>query len=185
MKRIVWLLMAVLCFSGCSSENRALEEGLEFRDRLLEAQGCQFTAEITADYGQTLYSFGMECQADEIGAMTFQVTSPESISGITGTISDTGGALTFADTALQFDLMADDQLTPVSSPWILLRTMRSGYITSACWEEELLRLSIDDSYEEDALHLDIWLEEGIPVRGDILYDGKRILALDVKSFVFL
>ena len=47
----------------------------------------------------------------------------------------------------------------------------------------MLRLSIDDSYEEDALHMDIWLNaENVPVRGEILYDDRRILSLDVKNF---
>ena len=158
---------------------------MAFRDKLLSAQGCRFSAEITADYGDTLYTFGMDCQADPSGNMTFQVTEPDSIAGIEGSVSYSGGTLDFADTALQFDLMADDQLTPVSAPWILLKTLRSGYIASACYEEELLRLSVDDSYEDDALRLDVWLRDGNPVRGDVLYDGLRILTLDVKDFELL
>jgi len=117
--------------------------------------------------------------------MTFCVTAPESIAGIEGSLSYAGGTLDFADTALQFDLLADDQLTPVSSPWILLKTLRSGYIASACYEEELLRLTVDDSYEEDALRLDIWLRDECPVRSDVLYDGKRILSMEVKDFEIL
>ena len=50
-------------------------------------------------------------------------------------------------------------------------------------EGELLRLTIDDSYEDDAMTLDIWLSrEDRPQRAEILYDGKRILSLDVKNF---
>ena len=44
---------------------------------------------------------------------------------------------------------------------------------------------MDDSYAEDALKLDVWVNgEDAPVHGDILYDGKRILSLDVGNFVF-
>lgn len=158
---------------------------MAFRDELLNGQGCRFSVDITADYGEELYNFGMDCQADETGNLTFSVSYPESISGIEGTLSYAGGSLNFADTALQFDMMADDQLTPVSGPWILLRTLRSGYISSACREDNLLRLTMDDSYEEDSLRLDVWLKEKRPVRADILYDGKRILSLDVKNFEIL
>ena len=79
--------------------------------------------------------------------------------------------------------MTDDQLSPVSAPWIFLRTLRSGYLTSAGMDGEQLRLTINDSYEEDALQLDIWLDgDDVPVRAEILYDGRRILSLSVKKF---
>ena len=82
--------------------------------------------------------------------------------------------------------MAEDQLTPVSAPWILLRTLRGGYLTSAGMEEDQIRLTINDSYEDDALQLDIWLDEKeLPVRAEIVYDQRRILSLDVKAFEIL
>lgn len=50
-------------------------------------------------------------------------------------------------------------------------------------EEKLLHLDIDDSYEEDALHLDIWLDQtDAPVRGEINYDGRRIVTMEVSNF---
>jgi hypothetical protein len=53
-------------------------------------------------------------------------------------------------------------------------------------EEDLLRLTIDDSYEEDALKVDIWLDEtDTPVRAEILYDGRRILTLIIKNFTIV
>ena len=115
--------------------------------------------------------------------MTFEVVQPQSIAGITGTITGEGGFLTFDDVALHFDLLADDTVTPVSAPWIFLKTLRGGYLTSAGEEDGLLRVTIDDSYEEDALQLDIWLDEkNAPVRGEILYGGRRILSLSVTDF---
>ena len=159
---------------------------MEFRSQLLAAEGCQFTANITADYGEELYTFSVQCQADRQGAVTFALLEPKALSGIAGKISDSGGSLNFENAALCFPLMTEDQLNPASAPWILLKTLRSGYLTSACMEEGKLRLTMDDTYEEDALQLDVWLEEGrTPVRGDILYDGKRILTVDVIDFVLL
>lgn len=176
--------MLLLC--GCTQKNTALEQGLEFRSKLLTASGCSFTASVTADYGDTLHTFSLQCVGDENGEITFLLSEPDTLAGITGTISDSGGELTFDNTALCFPLLADDQLTPASAPWIVLKTLRSGYLTSACQEDLMLRLTMDDSYEEDALHLDIWLNEArLPIRADILYDEKRILSVDVEDFVFL
>lgn len=179
------LILSVL-LSGCSAEDAALKQGMTFRSNLLSAEGCRFGASITADYGDELYAFSMECQADASGNLTFSLTEPETLSGISGTVSDEGGRITFEDTALTFPLLTDDQLSPASAPWIFVKTLRSGYLTSACMEDGMLRLSMDDTYEEDALHLDIWMDENrMPVRGDILYDGRRILSVEVEDFTFL
>ena len=83
-------------------------------------------------------------------------------------------------------MLTQEQISPVSAPWIFLRTLRGGYLTSAGEEEGLLRVTIDDTYEEAALQLDIWLNgETMPVRAEILYDGVRILSLEVEKFEIL
>ena len=182
MKKLSVLLIVLLFLGGCSGKQEELERAMTLRAKLLASE-CSFDAKITADYGDKLYVFAMACQGDSRGNLTFTVTESESIAGITGVISQDGGELTFDDTALAFPLMADEQLTPVSAPWILLKTLRGGYLTSANMEEELLHLTIDDSYEEDALQLDIWLDgQNLPVQSDILYDGRRILTVQVSNF---
>lgn len=182
MKKVAVLLAVFLLLAGCSGKQAELERAMSLRAALLASE-CTFDAAVTADYGDKIYVFGMNCRSDARGNLIFTVTEPESISGITGSVSEEGGKLTFDDTALAFPLMADDQLTPVSAPWILIKTLRGGYLTSANLEGELLRLTIDDSYEEDALQLDIWLNsEEEPVQADILYAGRRILTVQVSNF---
>lgn len=180
----VCLVMLCLLLCGCARESEELDRAMALRSRILQGTGCRFDARITGDYGQKIYTFSMSCQGNENGDVAFTVTEPKSIAGITGRIGDTGGVLTFDETALQFDPMAEDQITPVMAPWIFLKTLRGGYLTSAGREGQLLRLSIDDSFDEDALHLDIWLDEqDVPLRGEILYDGRRILSLSVANWV--
>lgn len=160
-----------------------MERGLALRSTLLAAKGCSFEAEITADYGDSIHVFSVSCSADSQGNLTFTVTKPETIAGISGTVSESGGKLTFDETALQFPMLADDQVTPVTAPWLFLKTLRSGYITSVCNEDALLRLTINDSYEADALQVDIWVNENDqPIRSEILYDGRKILSLNVINF---
>lgn len=180
----VGALLILLCFlSGCSGASKEIERGMALRSKILKASECSFDAAITADYGDKLYSFSMACQADTQGNLTFTVTAPETLAGISGRVGSDGGKLTFDDTALQFDLMADGQVTPVSAPWFFLKTLRSGCLTSAGTEDGVLRLSIDDSYADDALHLDIWLDgEDLPARAEILYGGRRILSVGVTNF---
>lgn len=186
MKRIISLAAVFLLCTGCGGKNREMERLLRFRQNLLQAQGCGFHVQITADYGDTLAEFGMDCRGDPAGNLTFQVTAPESVSGISGNLSEDGGRLTFDDTALFFSPVADGQLSPVSAGWILLKTLRGGCITSVCMEEERLRASVDDSYEDKALRLDIWLnEKDEPVQAEILWEGRRILSLTIQNFTLL
>lgn len=176
-------LVLLILLTGCSADSE-IERGMALRSALLQGDACSFQASIKADYADKACQFLLECSFDGNGGMTFSVLEPESIAGITGRIDGGNGALTFEDTALHFGLLADDQLSPVAAPWILIKTLRSGYLTSACMDGEQLMLTIDDSFQEDALTLDIWLNSSdLPERAEILYDGKRILSVDAENFV--
>lgn len=180
--KILALLLGLVLLTGCGSKNEELSRAMALRAKLLTSS-VSFDAEITADYGDELHTFSVYCEGDSQGNLGFRVTSPETIADITGRIEAGEGNLTFGDTVLAFPLLAEEQLSPVSAPWIFYTTLRGGYLTAAGMEEELLRLTIDDSYEEDALTVDIWLDEtDTPIRAEILYDGRRILTLTIKNF---
>lgn len=186
MKTLGAVLAVLIMLTGCGSQNQELDRVIDLRTKVLQAQSCTFDADITADYGETLYTFSVNCQWDNLGNLTFTVTQPESISGITGTITRESGVLTFQDTALQFDTLTDGQVTPVMAPWILMQGLTGGYLTSAGMDDGFVRVSVDDSYAGEALHLDMWLTgENLPIRGEILYEGRRIVSLSVKNFTLL
>lgn len=182
MKKWVISLLMLLCLTGCSP-NAEIERGMTVRTSLLQADGCSFDVQILADYGDKSYEFSEGCSFDSQGNMSFTVKAPQSIEGIAGTVNSTEGKLTFEDTALYFDPMTDDQVSPVTAPWILVKTLRSGNLTSACEEDSFLRLTLEDSFAENPLLVDVWLDSANqPVRGEILYDGRRILSLNVVNF---
>ena len=156
---------------------------MALRAKLLGCGTCTFDVTVTADYGDELYTFGMACAGDSAGDLAFTVTAPESIAGITGKFAGEKGLLTFDDFALEFPRLTDDQITPVSGPWILLKTLLGGYLTSCGADGDYLMVTINDSYEDDALTLDIWLDsENCPIRGEILYDNRRIVTMDIENF---
>lgn len=183
MRRMVCVLLCLVLLTGCSGKRDELDRFMELRGTLLGNSGCSFDVVITADYGDKTQEFRLSCQGSSGGELTFTVAEPETIAGISGKIGETGGELTFADTALSFPLLADGELSPISAPWILLRTLRSGCVTACTTEGDLLRVSADDSYENDALHLDIWLRsDDTPVRAEITWKNMRILTLEIENF---
>ena len=180
MKRIWGFFLLCLFLSGCKS---TADAALSLRQRVLKAQSVQFEAEITADYGDTLSVFTLDCQGSSQGDVTFRVLSPESIEGITGTVKAGKGALTFDDTALSFPLLADEQLSPISAPWLFLRVLRGGNLLSQGAEGYLTRLTFRDGFREEDLLADVWINgDGDPVRTEFLHRGNKILSIDLRSF---
>lgn len=186
MKRVFAVLLSILVLSGCKNAENELSRAMALREQILSSNGCTFDAVVTADYGDQIYTFSMACQADNQGDLTFTVTDPESISGISGTVTQKGGHLTFDGKALSFEMLADGQVTPVTAPWLLIRTLRSGYLSACGKDEDNLKLAIDDSYEDNALHLDIWIDpQDTPIRAEILWQGQRVVSIEVRNFSYV
>ena len=185
MKRMLaTIFLTAYLFSGCSDMDSGLNYALSLREKL-QNNSCTFQIEINADYGDYIHSFAMECSADSQGDLSFTVVSPETIQGITGRISDTGGNLVFDENVLAFNVLADGQISPVSVPWLLIRTLRSGYIRASTETQNGMKLIIDDSYEEESLQMDIWLDENtLPCEAEILWKGRRIMSLKIKNFLW-
>lgn len=185
MKRILLVVAVVLLLCGCKLENTAYERMMEFRNRLQSSAGCTFITDITADYGENVYTFTLDCKSDNYGNVRFVVESPESIAGISGEISQNGGKLTFDDKALAFELLADGCASPVSAPWFIMRALLGGYISSCASNKDGLTIQIDDSYGENPLKLEMWTDQQLnPNRADILWQGRRIMSVEIEDFLF-
>lgn len=182
-KRFLLLLLVPVCLLAGCAENDVLNRMMSLRENLLAGNGCSFDVQVTADYEDQLFTFSMQCTADPEGTVNFTITAPETLAGIGGQISAKEGHLEFEDKVLVFDLLTNGIATPVSAPWLLVRTLLGGYISAGGADGELYLFQIDDSYEEDPLRLDIWIDENnIPVAADIIWDGRRVVALTIENF---
>lgn len=184
MKKLISLVLLVL-LAGCAFQDN-VDKAIALRQQLLNSKGCKFDAEITADYSDKLYTFAMKCTADSNGNVDFCITSPETIAGIEGNINAENGQLRFDDQILVFDLLTEELITPISTPWLLLKTLRGGYIDAAGIDGDLYRVQIDDSYEDDPLRLDIWLNaDNQPSCADVFHDGRRVVSIKLENFQLL
>ena len=186
MKRIICLLLVVMFLTGCSKENSAMEQAIGFRNSLLQATSVSFDAAITADFGNVLHSFRMNCQWDSSNEMRFIVLGPDTISGIAGTISQDSGKITFDDQALFFEIIADGVITPVSAPWVVMSAMKSGYIKGAGVQNNGYIIQLDDSYNENALRVNLEMNSDfVPEFAEIFYDGRRVVSTYFENFTIL
>lgn len=185
-KRTGLFLLILLLLSGCAAPRPdAMEEALAFRAQA-QSHACSFAAELTADYGAHTYTFTLDCAATPEGHLSFTVTAPESISGITGEIAADGGKLTFDGLALGFPLLAEGKLSPAAAPHTILRSWQTGYITACGREGDTLRLTVDTSFEEKPLTVETWLdaEKRIPLSAEICYNGQAVLSAAISDFHF-
>lgn len=186
MKRIIALVILLTTLSGCNFSNSGLDAAMHLREQALQVNSCSFQTTITADYTERIQSFGMFCTFDSKGDMTFEVTQPETLSGITGSISEEGGKLTFDDKALLFEPLVDELISPVCAPWVFFRTLRGGYIKGCSNIDDGYYIQIDDSYSDESLQLNIWTDQNtIPNEAEILWQGRRILSMKIENFTFL
>ncbi len=154
------------------------------RDKL--SAGCVFSAEITADYGDNAYTFELDCHSDKDGKLNFTVVSPEVISGISGSLSATGGQMHFDDAVLGFPMLMEGEISPMSAPWLMLHSLRGGYIRGCGADGDGTKIIIDDSYAQNPLQVDLWLDSVDTPKGcEIMWQGRRIMSIKIKSFSFV
>jgi hypothetical protein len=186
MKRLLFIFLFLFIFAGCTNTEENMDRAIAFRQMLLKCNGCQIECELTADYGDILYQFSLNCESDNRGNVLFTVSAPESIAGITGSISSSGGNIKFDDTLLGFPILSEDLPTPLSAPWLFITGLRSGYIRASNIDDGKLIMTIADTYEEDPIIMNIHFDkQECPAFCEFIWNGRRILSMEINSFTYL
>ncbi len=177
-------LMALLLFlTGCTGQRNQLDRATDLRKQILTASTCTFDTTIHANYEEEVYTFDLSCSADSEGNLTFCVLSPDSIADIRGNISDSGASLVFEDTVLAFPMLADGKVSPVTAPWLFMKTLRGGYLSGCAETDEGLLISLDDSYDENPLHVEICTDtHAVPLSADIYYQQQCVVTMQFRNF---
>ena len=183
MRRVSFILLLTLILSGCKNGADGMDGAIQLRYRIMNAPKTSVRCLISADYGQEVYAFQMDCNFDSAGNMQFTVLAPESISDISGTIDAQQANIIFDDQVLAFPLMADGYISPISSPWFFMKTLRSGYIESCVAYEDGYCITAKDSFEDKPLQLEIYTDKEFkPYHTDFLWNGRRILSIHHDDF---
>ena len=169
--------------SGCAEKESTLQPALRFRTALLESGGCTFSCDVTADYGSEVYEFSLDCAWMD-GKATLTVTKPDTVSGITAQVADDGAAILFDGVRLEYGTLANGHVAPLAVPWLFGSAWESDYISSAGEEDGCCRMTVLKGYNDAELTVDTWLDDGIPVCGEVSCGGTRVLAVTFRNFSF-
>lgn len=185
MKKVIVLLVSIFLLTGCSGTKEGQNDLLKLRE-IISGKDYAFLANIHADFGENTYDFKLDCHFDAAGSMTFSIVSPDTILGITGNISATGGELTFDDKAVAFYLLADGIISPVSAPWLAMKGIRSGFVSSWGEEEGGKVFTIEDILEGTNVTFRVLIGKDLQIKSaEIIWEDRCILSLTVEDFRYL
>ena len=183
MKRIVILpLCLLLLCGGCGKKSSAAENIQEQYSRVATAQ---MEAEVTFHTPQENRSFTLQC-AFTPEESTVTVTAPETVKGVTATVS--GDELTIAYDGAVLSAGGVGRFGPVNALPCLLRSIGSGYLLEEGRETledaDCYRLTLDATAGDTPLKCTVWLdtETLLPRYAEFAADEAVVVSAKLLAF---
>lgn len=185
MRRLIAVaLMMTMCLTACrGADNEAEKEAIRKRTDLLSAGGCRLTAEVTADYGERVYEYTLECDYAYQGKSDIKVIKPEIVEGLSATMEYGNTMLSFDGLSIDTGILAEPELTPLGAVIMMADAWSAGYISGTCFEAaddiECLYVSYLVGYDNDELEYRTWFDKASlkPVKGEIISDGRAVIMI--------
>lgn len=178
MRRIVIAILLCIFCTACSKED--ISPAIDFRAELVQ-KGCSFTADVEADFGLTVQNFTLQCQTQE-ETLRFEVLAPESLSGITATVSNGGGTVTYDGMAMDFGLLANGNVIPAAAPAIIADCWKNAYISAVGADGEYYTATYERDHDQKKLVVQTWFEKGLPISAEICYNQMRVIKITFRDF---
>ena len=187
MRRILYagmLLACLLLFSSCKGSGGELQEALDFRTALLDATSCGFTAEVTADYGQRVYEFSLDCTYhQQENTAELEVIAPETISGIKASVDGEDASVSFEDTVLSFGTMAGGHVAPLQLPQLLGDAWVYGYLETVSKSDDGQLATYRTGYGDNELLIYTYFDSDMkPTRAEVYYDDQCVLRAKLSDY---
>ena len=176
-------MLCALLF-GCAREESVLEPAIEFRADLLQAGGCSFRAKIEADFGDRVEIFTVDCDYDADGTARLTLVEPETLAGITATVTEGGGKITYDGMAVEFGLLANGNVIPAAAPALTALCWSGEYIAAAGTQDDAYRVTYEKDYGEKRLQIDTYFKNDLPFFAEVCYNNQRILKLEISDYSF-
>ena len=185
------VLMMILGLSlsacgGAEGGNRAEQLALDIRGEYLEMGGCTASLELTADYGQRVYTYGIGLNYAREGETTLTITAPENIAGVTARMDGDEGILEYEDLSLETGFLDGESLSPVSALPTLVEAARTQYIDRCTLADGVLEVHCADPEEDAGTGREVTLyfdaQTHALTGGEISQDGRRVITCEITEF---
>lgn len=174
MKRILLIPFAFLfLFCSCSKDS----ETSEIPELYRSLDSARYTVEITANFPSSEHVSTIDFTHSNDGLFKASVVEPREVEGITFTVKDGEGTLSFDGAHLETGELDANGLSPFSSLPALMSSWKEGNFreiqkAKMFGKSSLLAISERDSYEYRT-----WFtkDEYFPLYAEIFSDGKRVI----------
>lgn len=186
--RLFALMIALVPLSACASgpggESADEARFSEIRQSALTASSIAFTAQIRADYGDTVLDYTLDCAVGD-GETLITVSSPKLIAGVTATVKDGSAALRFDGLILDPAEVGNGGLTPLTAPALIVGALREGHVSNARRETlgDVSALAVellDGQNNTQTLWLDP--ESGALLQAEIQSGGRAVLTCTCENW---
>lgn len=180
---IAMLLLLTACAVG--GESRAESSVLEIRARVLAAQRLTAVVDVTADYGERVYEYGLTFTGDA-NSGELEVVTPQEIAGARATVSVSGGTLSYDGATLDTGAITRGGLSPVEAvpalieAWCVGDIMLSGFEKYGETEAVMMVSALSPTVTQTT-----WFdrETGLPVCGELMEDERVVIRCEFDSVV--
>lgn len=192
-RRLCALMMTLvlpLAACGGGGGNEAETLALKIRSQYLEMTACAGQLELTADYGQRVYTYGVDLAWEKEGETTLTLTAPENVAGTVARIANGETALEYDGVMVETGALDGAGLTPVDAVPALLTCAREGFLAECVLEdwdgEQRLHITSRDPEKDpgSGVETQLWFQPdtGALLRGEISNDGVTVVTCEAAGF---
>lgn len=192
-RRLCALMMTLvlpLAACGGGGGNEAETLALKIRSQYLEMTACAGQLELTADYGQRVYTYGVDLAWEKEGETTLTLTAPENVAGTVARIANGETALEYDGVMVETGALDGAGLTPVDAVPALLTCAREGFLAECVLEdwdgEQRLHVTSRDPEKDpgSGVETQLWFQPdtGALLRGEISSDGVTVVTCEAAGF---
>ncbi len=187
MRRAVLLALTIsMLLGGCASDSGWKRQLEEKRGELRDASALSFTADISADLGESVFECSVKCTRSG-GETELTVLAPELAAGITARIKDGETRLSYDGIELSVGTLKNSALTPVGCVPALLDALLEGFITGVSAEQyDGGRLLTARIYVDESSYALVWFspDDLTPLRAELICAERMAAGCTISDFSF-
>ncbi|MEG1857434.1 MAG: hypothetical protein RR216_01745 [Pseudoflavonifractor sp.] len=187
---ILLCVLLTACGQGEAGGRAAEKLALEIRTEYLAMTGCTAELNMTADYGERVYDYGMKLVWVKETGTLLTLVSPEDVAGVAIHIKAGQTVLEYDGARIETGPLSPGGLSPIDAVPMLLTYIREGFIAACTMERtderDLLRMDCRDPEADGGTgtEVSLWFDAGNHglVKGEISVDGFTVICCNVTSF---
>ena len=175
---------------GAGQEPTAEEEARQIRTAFLAANSCTGTTEVTVDYGQRVYEFGLDFTWVRDGETVLTLTAPSDLAGLTARIAQGQSRLEFDGISLDTGELTGEGLAPLELVPTLMDWVQMGFMAQCAYETlgetPVLRIQFRDPDMQAGTGTECtaWFTrtDHALLRAELFWNGELVLSGDFSNF---